>query len=95
MTLHIVSKSPYSSSALDDCLKACAREDAIFLIEDGVYAAQPDETRQAQFAGKSVYCLQADAEARGVSAPATITTIDENRWVELCVEHNPIVSWFK
>ena len=95
MALHIVSKSPYSSSALDDCLAASAAGDAIILIEDGVYAAQLGDNRQGQFAGKKVYCLQADAEARGISAFAAITAIDENRWVDLCTEYNPIVSWFK
>ncbi|WP_295798262.1 sulfurtransferase complex subunit TusB [uncultured Microbulbifer sp.] len=95
MTLHIVSKSPYSSSALADCLRTCGNGDAIVLIEDGVYAAQTGSEKLQDFAGKAVFCLRADAEARGVAVTATVDEIDEARWVALCTEYRPIVSWFK
>ncbi|WP_226661211.1 sulfurtransferase complex subunit TusB [Microbulbifer aggregans] len=93
MTLHIVSKSPYSSSALTDCASSCAEGDAIVLIEDAVYGAvetYPEITERAP-----VYCLQSDAEARGIVIGKNVEGIDETRWVTLCTEHNPIVSWFK
>ena len=95
MTLHIVSKSPYSSSALADCLNACGEADAIVLIEDGVYAAQGGHAQQEALAGRQVFCLASDAEARGVAVSPPFNRIDEQRWVTLCTEHNPIVSWFK
>jgi len=93
MTLHIVSKSPYSSKALADCLGAFAEGDALLLIEDGIYALSG--RMPESIAASPVYCLQADAEARGLPIPEKIEAIDDARWVELCTQHNPIVSWFK
>ena len=91
MTLHIVNQSPHSNTALGDCLQAYVEGDALLLIEDGVYAA----TGQHDLPESNVYCLKADAEARGISIKSPIEGIDEVRWVSLCTEHNPIVSWFK
>lgn len=92
MTLHIVNQSPFTGSALSDCLNALNPGDALLLIEDGVYAVS--DQRLSTLAGNS-FCLGADARARGVPIPESIETIDESRWVALCTEHNPIVSWFR
>lgn len=91
MALHIVNQSPYRSSALRECLAAMAEGDALLLIEDGVYAATGSEAATMPVA---TYCLQADVSARGIEAEKSIELIDEQRWVALCVEHAPIVSWF-
>ena len=91
MTLHIVNQSPFSGSALDDCLAAFTEGDVLLLIEDGAYGA----AGQHKLPESNVYCLQADADARGISVASPIESIDEIRWVSLCTEHNPIVSWFK
>ncbi|MGL6162099.1 sulfurtransferase complex subunit TusB [Microbulbifer sp.] len=93
MTLHIVSKSPYSSSALTDCIGSFAEGDALLLIEDGVYALSGPASEK--IAVSPVYCLEADTDARGLSIPENIQAIDDARWVSLCTEHNPVVSWFK
>ncbi|MFI2809827.1 MULTISPECIES: sulfurtransferase complex subunit TusB [Microbulbifer] len=93
MTLHIVSKSPYSSTALADCIAAFAEGDALLLIEDGVYALAGALTDTPVV--QPVYCLGADARARGLAIPGKIEAIDDAQWVSLCTEHNPIVSWFK
>lgn len=90
MTLHIVSKSPYSSNALADCLDSFAKGDALLLIEDGVYALKGRIPESGP-----VYCLRADADARGLAVPERVSAIDDAGWVELCARHNPIVSWFK
>ncbi|WP_237065129.1 sulfurtransferase complex subunit TusB [Microbulbifer guangxiensis] len=92
MTLHIVNQSPYRTSALRDCLDAMADGDALLLIEDGVYAAGAPTGIAPIPAG--TYCLQADAVARGITPAKSITLIDDERWIALCVEHTPIVSWF-
>lgn len=93
MTLHIVSKSPFSSNALADCIGTFAEGDALLLIEDGVFALSG--RMPENIAVSPVYCLKADAEARGLPVPKSIQAIDDARWVELCTQHNPIVSWFK
>lgn len=93
MTLHIVNKSPYSSSALSDCIDNLAEGDALLLIEDGVYAI--NSPALDKIADRPVYCLKADAEARGLPVPEAVEAIDDARWVELCTRHNPIVSWYQ
>ena len=93
MTLHIVNQSPHAGSALQDCLEAFADGDALLLIEDGVYGVR--ESVAAQLPNSKVYCLAADAKARGTEIVDGVTPIDESHWVALCTGHNPIVSWFK
>ncbi|MBB5210306.1 sulfurtransferase complex subunit TusB [Microbulbifer hydrolyticus] len=91
MTLHIVNQSPHTGSALRDCLASFAEGDALLLIEDGVYGAAGHQPLPEN----NVYCLQADADARGITLAANVEGIDDLRWVSLCTEHNPVVSWFK
>ncbi|MCW8128299.1 sulfurtransferase complex subunit TusB [Microbulbifer halophilus] len=93
MTLHIVSKSPFSSNALADCVGTFGDDDALLLIEDGIYALSGDIPES--LAAGPVYCLEADAEARGLQIPENIRAIDDAGWVSLCAEHKPIVSWFR
>ncbi|QFT54668.1 sulfurtransferase complex subunit TusB [Microbulbifer sp. THAF38] len=96
MTLHVVSKSPFSCQALHDCLQSLAEGDALLLIEDGVYALQHQALQSLH--KTKIYCLSADSQARGLqtsSASDSVEMIDDTRWVQLCTEHNPIVSWFR
>lgn len=97
MTLHVVSKSPFSSSALRDCLQCFSEGDVLLLIEDGVYALRHDALQALQ--NSAIYCLEADAAARGQQELTAIISgvkmIDDSGWVNLCTEHNPIVSWFR
>ncbi|AQQ67766.1 sulfur relay protein DsrH [Microbulbifer agarilyticus] len=93
MTLHIVNQSPLGGSALHDCLASFAEGDALLLIEDAVYAANaPTHHKLPQ---EKIYALAADAQARGVTLAQSVTAIDEEAWVDLCVTHTPIVSWFR
>lgn len=93
MTLHIVNQSPHAGSALQDCLAAFAEGDVLLLIEDGVYAAQ--QALCSPLPAENTFVLDADAKARGIAVSPVLQTIDEKRWVALCVEHTPIVSWFR
>lgn len=93
MTLHIVNQSPHAGNALNDCLQAFHEGDLLLLIEDGVYAAYG--TTLSRLPKQAAFCLSADAEARGIEVDPSITAIDEARWVDLCTQHNPIVSWFR
>lgn len=93
MTLHIVSRSPFSSNALADCLGTFREGDALLLVEDGTYALSGHMPEN--IAVEPVYCLKADAEARGLRVPEKFQAIDDAGWVSLCAEHKPIVSWFK
>lgn len=97
-TLHLISKSPFAHSALDDYLRACGERATLVLIEDAVNAALRDSTwaMRLQQAGHTVFVLDADCAARGLTAkiePA-FTRIDYARFVQLCCEHAPLVSWY-
>lgn len=71
----------------------CAENDSILLIEDGVYAVTDQQLANTRL---TVYALQADIEARGLSKkmPDTITVIDDAAFVELSIKHNKVVSWY-
>lgn len=93
MTLHIVNQSPHAGNALNDCLQAFRQGDVLLLIEDGVYAARG--ATRSRLPQNVAFCLNADAEARGIEIDPSISAIDDAQWVELCTQHNPIVSWFR
>lgn len=96
--LHTINKSPYSHSCLSECLRVCSADDAIILIEDGVYAALNDSEYAARlFAHKAaIYVLQPDALARGIAdrIATGIGAIDYAGFVQLCCDHSPIQSWY-
>ena len=85
MTLHLI----YSSAGLDAARERSSAGDVLVLLGDAVYRAQ-SETMPAS---ESTFILDEDCRARGLSLPAECTVIDYARLVELCIEHQPIVSW--
>jgi len=83
-TLHTVNRV----SALASCLQTAADDDSILLIEDGVYAATQPQPR-------ALLAIDVDVQARGISSRLTENTkvIGYAEFVELTVQHNPIVTW--
>lgn len=94
--LHIVSQSPDAGGALADCLRACGEGAVILLIEDAVNAALRGSRRAAALDGHTVYVLDEDCAARGLSnrIAAHCRRIDYAGFVQLCCDHTPIVSWY-
>lgn len=96
--LHIINKSPLSSSTLESCLRMNASGD-ILLTEDAVYAA----TKGNAFEGKlreamgrcKVYVLQPDLEARGLADRLIegVTSVDHGGFVDLTISNNACQSW--
>ncbi len=68
--LHLISRSPADSRALEQCLARAGEGDAVLLIEDGVYAAAEGsgsgEILRAATGRVMVYVLMPDLEARGL-----------------------------
>lgn len=96
--LHTINKSPYSHQCLAECLRVCGTDDAVLLIQDGVYAALADSEWVNQLRGKTaaIYVLQPDAAARGLTdriAPA-IKTVDYAGFVQLCCDHPNLLAWY-
>jgi len=106
MLLHTVNKSGFANSALSDCLAVVSPNDAVLLIENGVYGAlnnSPSEfahiknIKRLSTSGTRFYVLQADCEARGLDAStllATFTIIDDTGFVNLAAEATAIQSWY-
>ena len=98
--LHIIKKSPYESSALNDAVNYIGQnDDVVLLVEDGVYAAKKGGKFEALLRNltqkNSVYCLLADIKARGIQENElveNIKVIDYKGFVEKVVEHNPM-TW--
>ena len=96
--LHIVNKSPFNNSAMDECARfAVGGGNVILLIEDGVYAAKAGtgyEAKLQDILGKvEVYALEPDAKARGVDKLTDgVKLTDYNGFVDL-VEKHKTHSW--
>ena len=96
--LHIVNKSPLTSSALENCLSIAASGE-ILLIEDAVYAAAAGNASEAKLReamGRlKVYVLQPDLEARGMGDRliAGVTAVDYGGFVNLTISNNTCQSW--
>ena len=95
MILHIVSRSPFSHDALQRCLACACAEDAILLIEDGVYALSAADRFLAVSPVSAIYALNVDCQARGLSAPANpVQEVDYGGFVDLSARFDKTVSWF-
>lgn len=96
MVLHLVSRSPFTSSCLQDCLRLAADEDSLLLIGDGVYAALNDARPLQSHRFAAIYALADDVASRGLgtSLPQAIEVIDYDRFVSLCCEADRTLSWY-
>jgi len=106
MLLHTVNKSAFDNSALGDCLAVVSADDAVLLIENGVYGALShsqselahiENIKQLNANGTRFYVLQADCEARGLDSTALLAafkTTDDAGFVALAAEASAIQSWY-
>lgn len=91
-TLHTVNKSGQPMAL---CLRAVAAGDSVLLIEDGVYELFSSGKKiEALPNNCSLYVLDVDARARGVSLPEHIKAIGYDDFVALSVDHDNVLSWF-
>jgi tRNA 2-thiouridine synthesizing protein B len=100
-TLHTINKSPYSHNSLTSCLKVCAENDGILLLEDGVFGALSStpcaqELQTLIKHGVMVFALINDIKARGLEGKLaqSIKAIDYNEFVQLTLDHRCIQSWY-
>jgi tRNA 2-thiouridine synthesizing protein B len=95
--LYTVNKSPFSTNSLESALRFAPPGAPILLYEDGVYAAaegtQLAKLVQAALAERPVFALEADLEARGISAVMDgIQVIGYDGFVQL-VEQHDVAPW--
>lgn len=96
--LHVIKRSPHSSSDLERVLEV-AREGAhIILVQDAVLAAADTSANRAWLGdavsnGITVHALDEDLRARGVERVLEgMDVVDYGGWVDLVDEHLP-VTW--
>ncbi len=84
--LHLVS----TANALDNALQVAASDDALVLLEDGVYAVTRQEVETAVCA---MHAIAQDLTLRGLAPQPTLNCISYDELVELCTQHSPITTW--
>lgn len=96
MTLHLLSRSPFTSSCLKDCMRLASEGDQLLLLADGVYAALDAGAPLHKHAFAAIYALTDDLESRGLplTLPKGIEKIDYDRFVSLCCEADRTLSWY-
>ena len=96
--LHIINKSPLSSSTLDTCLNVATGGD-ILLIEDAIYAATTGNAYEAKIKEAmsrfKVYALMPDIEARGLADRVLegVSAVGYDAFVDLVVANSNCQSW--
>jgi tRNA 2-thiouridine synthesizing protein B len=91
--LHLI----HRADALNAALARRGQEDALLLLDEGVYAALAGHPATAGLAGARVYLLREDLAARRIGEgrlAAGPQPIDMKEFVALTAAHSPIVSWF-
>lgn len=93
--LHLIQKSPFQSSCLDQCLNIADKHDKFLLMLDGVYAIQQQDFINSDLC---IYALEEDLLARGLNplnnTKQKINIINYAQFVELTVECDKTMSWF-
>ena len=91
MTLHLIQKSPFTHSALKDCLNIIEDADIILLMQDGVLACQHPLINTIDH---KTYALSEDLTARALPTPNHIQSIDYKNFVEFCTSSTRVISWY-
>jgi len=86
----------HNPAALAPALARCGQEDALLLLEDGVYAALADHPHSARLKGWRVHVLREDLKARGLDEnrlAVGLQPIAMSDFVALTVAFSPILAW--
>ncbi|MCA0937705.1 sulfurtransferase complex subunit TusB [Vibrio alginolyticus] len=89
--LHIIK----TVSALEDALALCSEQDDILLIEDAVYAANPQHQAFSKVKHSNVYVLESDIQARGMvnRISPSVTVVNYQGFVELTANQDKSLTW--
>ena len=95
--LYMVNKSPLSTNSLESALRIAPAGAPLLLYEDGVYAAVPGAKSTpllvSAIAGRPIYALDADLEARGIAQVIEgVQVVGYDGFVEL-VEQHDVAPW--
>ena len=91
MVLHLIQRSPFSSTTLSDCLNIIGSKDSLLFMQDGVYIQNHPNLASIK---NSVFILQDDLKARGLKKSSVGKGIDYQEFVQLCTQHEKVISWY-
>jgi len=96
MILHTVSRSPFSSFALSDCIKQLGNDDLVLLLSDAVIASATNTEVHNELMqlheNKRLFVLAADLDARAVEVKFG-KVIDYSEFVALTVQCKSQLNW--
>ena len=96
--LHIINKSPLTSTTLESCLNTAIGGD-VLLIEDAVYAATSGNAFESKLRAAmgqfKVHVLMPDLEARGLADRLIggVSPVDYGGFVDLTANNKTCQSW--
>jgi sulfur relay protein TusB/DsrH len=88
-TLFIATRSPKSGLQFETILSLAQQGDGVIIAQDAVFSVKtnPSDLDSASKRGVTIFAVKADLEARAISAPQFIHSIDYVRFVELLAEY--------
>lgn len=94
--LHTLNKPPSHAALTSELTNALLSDDAVLLIEDGVYHALEIENPENSLFAKAakIYVLKDDALCRGISTPSKAKLVTYDEFVKLSTEHHKVISWY-
>jgi sulfur relay protein TusB/DsrH len=95
-TLHTLIKPPSNAPLVEKLLATAQKNDALVLLEDGVYQLESDRfLNNAAHKNLIIRVLESDAYARGINLDkAQGLLIDYSDFVSLCIQHDKVLSWY-
>jgi tRNA 2-thiouridine synthesizing protein B len=98
--LHLVTRSPFASTALEDALRCSAQADGILLMHDAVIAAPTavalPQHLAARFSTRRLFVLGPDLAARGMGLMKLrggIQVVDDAAFLGLACAHHSSLTW--
>jgi len=89
--LHIIK----TVSALEEAVVVYSEQDDILLIEDAVYAANPQHRAFSHIKNTTVFALESDVQARGIAnrISPSVKVVSYSGFVELTVKQDKSLTW--
>ncbi len=89
--LHIIK----TVSALESAAALFSEQDDILLIEDAVYAVNPQHQAFHLVKSASIFALESDIQARGMGnrISPSVTVVTYTGFVELTLNHDKSLTW--
>lgn len=96
-TLHLLSRSPFTDTQLNSCLRLLGDDDGLMLCGDAVYVFNaglelaPELQRLA--AKGALYALEEDLVARNCIQLGGVQWLNYAQFVALCCQYDRVNSW--